>query len=228
MDGSNGTLAWRSSLNATERVAGRVRTDRENANRRLVRRAVGLPGGTIGASAILAIACSSEQLPVDAALSMTPEERRVEIVEYRDADGRCTFDPNRFVDLPVLMRLRAGNGSPIGGAAVRVYVDFAANTFSGYPALALYEDRNGNGVVDADAELASDADDAIATVRTDDDGAHALLLRVNISCPYRGEVFAYVGGVGAQASIEVSARASVGPDPVADRADDAFTPDAGA
>ena len=171
--------------------------------------------GALGLCALAAAACDTGQLPNDATLSISPASRSIEIVEVRDAGGRCTFDPGRFVDLPMVMRLTGPDGSPIGDAEVAVYVDFGANTWSGFPALALYEDRNGNGVVDADSELASGADDDVARVRTDPDGgARAMLLRVNVSCPYRGEVFAHVGGVTAESSIEVVARETSEPDPV--------------
>jgi len=156
-----------------------------------------------------------EQLPVQSSLSIVPAERTYTMVEYRDAEGRCLFDANRFVDLPVVLALRDAGGAPLGGVDVDVYVDFADNTFGPFAPLALYEDRNGNGVVDADTELVSGEGDEIARVRMDAvQGNRALLLRANLSCAYRSELFAYVGGVTARASIEVSAREVVGPPPI--------------
>ena len=187
--------------------------------------------GTVGLGALALAACGGEQLPTGAELTISPAARSIEIVEYRDASGACAFDPNLFVDLPVVMRLVGGDGSPIGDAEVSVYVDFAANTWSGYPPLALFDDANGNGVVDADAELASGADDDVARVRTGrTSGARAMLLRANVSCPYRGEVFAYAGGATAQASIEIVARETIrpetGPDARPERLDDEGAPGA--
>ena len=87
-----------------------------------------------------------------------------------------------------------------------VYLDFAANNFSGFPVMALFDDRcgNGNGVVD-DFELVSDVDDEIAVVKTDFFGGdRPLLLRINVSCPFRGEVFAFIDGVSGRATIDVT------------------------
>ena len=169
----------------------------------------------LGAIAGLAAGCGGEQVPTDARLSISPAERTIRITERRDADGACRTDGSRFVDVPVLLSLVAANGSPIRDAEVSVYVGFAANTYSGHPVLSLYEDRNGNGVVDADTELASAATDSIARVRTDSDGAHRLLLRADIGCPYKGEVFAYVGTANASSSFAVEAAETIEPEPEA-------------
>ena len=171
------------------------------------------PGVAAAVAAALLAGCSSDQVPTDAVMSLSPEERSIRITEFRDADGLCRTDGSRFVDVPMLLRLATRDGSPIEGAEAEVYVDFAANTYSGHPVLALYEDRNGNGVVDADSELASGAGDSIARVRTGDDGTYRMLLRADIACPYRGEVFAYAGAATAQASFEVTAEETIEPEP---------------
>ena len=165
--------------------------------------------------ALLALgACSNEQLPVGATLDISPQARDIAVVERRDADDRCVFDPDNHVDLPVVLALRDGQGSPIGDAELTVYVDFAANTYGGFPVLALYDDLNGNGVVDAETELVSGEDDGVARVRTRRySGERALLVRANLSCPYRGEMFAFVDGVSATATIEVSSERVVRPEP---------------
>ena len=170
-----------------------------------------ISGVAAAVAAALLAACGSDQVPTDAVMSISPEERSIRIVEFRDADGPCRTDGSRFVDVPMLLRLATRDGSPIEGVEAEVYVDFAANTYSGYPVLALHEDRNGNGIVDADSELASGAGDSIARVRTDDDGTYRMLLRADIACPYRGEVFAYAGAVSAQASFEVTAAETIEP-----------------
>jgi len=155
-----------------------------------------------------------DQLPSQATLSISPAARTYTIVEYRDTQDRCRFDANRFVDVPIVMSLRDGDGASLGGVTVNVYVDFAANTFGPFSPLALYEDRNGNGIVDADTELVSAEGDDIARVELDAlHGSRALLLRANLSCAYRSELFAYVDGVTASASVEVSARETIRPRP---------------
>lgn len=159
--------------------------------------------------AVLAVmACSSEQLPLDAELTISPNQRSFEIDANAGAGGACVINPDVFLDIPFVVSLRNGEGAPLGDMPLQAYLSLAENTFSGYPVLALYEDRNGNGVVDADSELVSGADDYLARFRTDRlSGSHALLVRANVSCPYRGELFVFGNGVTAEAGIEV--RASV-------------------
>ena len=155
-------------------------------------------------------ACSSGQLPPGAALAISPATRTIDIVERLDGNGRCRIDANNHVDLPIVVSLRDAQGSPIGDTVLDVYVDFAANTFSGYPVLALYRDRNGNGVVDEATELVSGPEDGIARVATSRYGGEGRLpLRANLSCAYRGGVFAVADGVSASSSIEISASEGV-------------------
>ena len=148
--------------------------------------------------------CSNDLVPVNARLLLTPESHTTNIIEQRDVEDRCLFDASKYVDLPIVLQLTTQDGSPIGNSPINVYVDFAANTFSGVAVLALYDDLNGNGVVDGDLELISARDDSIARVETDQwTGARSLLLRVNLSCAFKGEVFAFTGGITSRATVEV-------------------------
>lgn len=159
--------------------------------------------------ALLLSACSDNLVPASASLSITPKTHTTTIVEQQDDSGRCLFYPGNHVDIPLVMQLTTNDGSPIGDAVLNVYADFAANTYSGLPVLSLYDDMNGNGVVDEESELLSGEDDAIARVKTGRwTGSRSLLLRVNLSCAFRGEVFAFAGGVTDRAGIEVVAENS--------------------
>jgi len=150
--------------------------------------------------------CHSSQLPNDVELTISPTSRSVEIVQQVNAQNQCLFNPNNYQDVPLLFSLADGQGSPIGNADVGVYVDFSENTFSGLPVLALYEDRNSNGVIDGEAELVSGINDPAFTMKTAQySGEHLMLLRINLSCPYRGEVFAYAKSTSAMMSVEVNA-----------------------
>jgi hypothetical protein len=150
--------------------------------------------------------CSNDIVPVNASLSLTPDTHTTNITERQNANGRCLFDAGQYVDIPILMQLTSADGSPIGDASISVYADFAANTYSGISPLALYDDLNSNGVIDPDTELVSGVDDDIARVKTDRwTGSYALLLRINLSCSFRGEIFAFTGGVSSRAAIEVVA-----------------------
>ena len=155
---------------------------------------------------LLLAGCSTDQLPLGSTLRISPEDRNIRIVEFLDENGACIFFDNNFVDIPVVITLIDAQQSPIGDAEVSVYLDFAENTFTGVPVLGLFRDLNGNGVIDDDAEFISGIDDPIATVRTRDfSGDSTLLLRVNLSCAFRGEMFAFVDGVTASATISVEA-----------------------
>ncbi len=153
---------------------------------------------------ILLLACSSDQLPIGSSLGITPDGRSIRVIEFRDENGVCIFFENNYVDIPVVITLVDSQQSPIGNADVSVYLDFAENTFTGVPVLGLFRDLNSNGVIDDDSEFVSGIDDPIAVVRTDEiSGESVLLLRINLSCAFRGEMFAFVDGVTASSVISV-------------------------
>lgn len=153
-------------------------------------------------------ACDPNQQPSGADLSIAPNNRTFDVVETHDANGACQYFEQNVLDLPLLLVLSDGQGSPIGGATLGVNVDFAANNYAGLNVLALYSDDNGNGVIDGDTELVSGVDDpAYETKTATYSGERLLYLRVNLSCAFRGEVFAYAGAATASMSVEVTARA---------------------
>jgi len=152
-------------------------------------------------------ACAGEdQLPNGATLSISPQERTLNVSSQIDPNGNCLIDPENTIDWPIVLQLSDSAGSPIGDSTISVYTEFGENTFSGFPVMELYDDVNGNrnGLVDED-ELISGADDDIARVDTSEFGGHReLLLRVNISCPFRGEVFAFIQGVTASSTLVIT------------------------
>ena len=154
-------------------------------------------------------ACSDQtQLPVGAQLQITPSSRIITVGDRSDADGNCFIDTGLYVDMPIVLSMTNADGSPMGDVDVSVYVDYSGNTFPLTPVMALYDDRRGNnnGVID-DFELVSGEGDDIVTVQTDSYGGdRPLLLRVNVSCPFKGDVFAFSGAVSASAIIEIVAQ----------------------
>lgn len=164
-------------------------------------------------STLIIAGCENDNVPVDATLTITPGTHSTRITERQNESGQCLFDENHHVDIPILLQLTTADGSPIGDAELNVYVDFAGNTYSGLTTLELYDDLNSNGVVDAQLEYISGFSSDIARVKTDQwSGSRMLLLRINLSCSFRGEVFAYTGGVSGRADIEVVADDIVEPD----------------
>ena len=169
------------------------------------------------ASTLIMVACDNDIVPTNASLSITPQTHTTHITERQNESGLCLFDANHHVDIPILLQLTTADGSPIGDAELNVYVDFAENTYSGLTTMELYDDLNSNGVVDAQQEYISGFDDDIARVRTDEwSGSRMLLLRINLSCSFSGEVFAYTGGISGRAEIEVVADETVRPEVISD------------
>ena len=169
------------------------------------------------ASTLTIAGCGDNPVPVDASLTITPGTYTSRIVERQNETGQCLFNANHHVDIPILLQLTTADGSPIGDAELNVYIDFAENTYSGLSTLELYDDLNSNGVVDARLEYISGFNDDIARVRTDEwSGSRMLLLRINLSCSFRGEIFAYTGGVSGRADIEVVADDIIQPEVTTD------------
>jgi len=159
---------------------------------------------------VLLVSCTSDVVPVDARLTISPERHSLFITEFVNESGRCVFSDQLFMDIPILLTLTTANSSPIGDAAINVYTDFSENTFSGQAVLALFDDINGNGVVDAENELISGANDDIASVTTDTDtGSRRLLLRINLSCAFTAELRAFSGAASSLATIEVLSQSSI-------------------
>jgi len=127
--------------------------------------------------AMLLGACEQEQLPHDAQMRISPESRTINIADRRDAEGRCFIDQNQYLDQPVVVSMVNGDGAPLGDVEIRVYVDFSGNTYPG----------------------------TLAVVKTDYYGGdRPLLLRINVSCPFKGDLFAFSAGVSASSPIELS------------------------
>ncbi|MDB4222400.1 hypothetical protein N9850_01410 [Granulosicoccus sp.] len=162
--------------------------------------------GVVGVFFIgLLASCTENTVPANAVLDITPRSHSVQIIEWLDDNGGCVYAPENFMDIPLVLQFTTVNGSPIGESSILVYADFSENTYPGYPVLGLYDDLNSNGVIDSDTELVSGFDDNIAEVRTGKyNGAKTLLLRVNLSCSFRGEIRAIAGGISGAAVIEVN------------------------
>lgn len=163
---------------------------------------------TLAAIVALALSsgCSNDQLPSDAKLSISPDSRTYKINEQLDEEGNCIFYEDYTIDIPLQVSLRDGSGNPIGDVELSVYADWTESTFGGrrFP-LALYRDMNGNGMIDEDVELVSGADDDVAKFMTSEFGGSAtLLLRINLSCSYRGQVFVFSEFASASTDIETT------------------------
>ena len=154
---------------------------------------------------VLASCQSSDQLPTGASLLIQPTSRSYTITVPQEADVQCYTGPEMFYeDVPLLISLTSESGAPLGGVEVSVYSDYAGNTFSGAQVLQLYEDKNDNGVIDDESELVSGTEDGVYVTRTSrSSGTAFLMLRMNLTCPYKGEVFAFAGQYAASMGADV-------------------------
>lgn len=155
---------------------------------------------------VLLSGCSGEPYTTSqSSIVLSPPSSSYDIEELKDAEGACLFSSEFYQDVAIRLALTDGLGRAIGDAPVTVYVDYTANTFSGREALQLYSDINGNGVVDTPDELVSGAGDEAFRSRTrNSNGTLDLLLRINLSCAYRGNLYAFSGPVAAVSSISVN------------------------
>ena len=160
--------------------------------------------------------CTGESIVTpDGQLTISPASTSFDIVEFRDSSGNCVFSPDFYQDVPVNLVLTDELNRALGDALVTVYVDYTGNTFSGPESLQLFSDNNGNRVIDTVDELVSGVGDEAFTTRTDDDnGTVSLLLRVNLSCSYRGSLYAFSGPVAGSISISVNNISEMVDDPV--------------
>lgn len=159
----------------------------------------------IGSLAIAACGGGGDEhpLPVGATLELNPTDINWEIAPR---GGICNFDPAYYNDHLINLALTNKDGQPLGEVEVSLALDLSAATFTGPALLALYDDRNSNGVPEDD-EMLTSSDAAVVKVKTGRyDGARQLWLRVNLSCAYKGTLVAYAGPASASASIEVVER----------------------
>jgi len=154
----------------------------------------------------LVCACSTDpQLTPDSTIRITPTSQNYEVEELLDDEGNCILIPDFFQDLPISMTVINGSNQAVGNVNITVFTDFSGNTFSGFESLQLFSDSNGNGVVDSPDELVSGSGDDAFSIRTDRfSGTANLLLRVNLSCEFRGNVYAFSGAAAGISEIGVT------------------------
>ena len=116
----------------------------------------------------------------------------------------CVVDFNNHNDTPIAISVLDSSQSPLGNIGIRVLADLSGNTYSGSPVLKVYDDLNGNGVVDDPAELvSSNTSPAFNTFTDKYTGTKNILLRVNLSCPYSGNLYVFAGAAFASINIVV-------------------------
>jgi len=158
------------------------------------------------------IGCGSDsaQLPPDATIEISPQAKEWTIVsnDQTDADGNtaCEVIGDLYQDELISVRVLDGQGRAIEDAELVFSLNLAGNTFSGQAVLSLYNDLNDNFLADP-GELVSTANNDLLVTYTDEfTGNKYVIVRMNLSCPYRGELSVFSKGVSGSASFEVIAR----------------------
>ena len=153
----------------------------------------------------LSIGCQPVQLPNNAVLSVSPSTRSIEVTSSVDSSRvQCLAEDFPYLDIPILISLRDDQGSPIGDVPVSVYSDWTSNSTSLTDVVTLLFDFNDDGMVDPEFETVSSSDDGVFEEKTQrSTGDVMLTARLNLSCPYNGEIVAISGGYHAAASFNV-------------------------
>ena len=145
---------------------------------------------------------TSNQLPPNTEVRVNPKEIKWKIA---DTGGVCNFDPDYYQDETVSIMVVNEAGNYIPDAEINVTLDLSENTFGGVPVLALYDDINGNGVVDGPEELVSGNTMGSYQTHTDSKtGSKMLIVRVNFSCEYSGSLYVIADGFMGSTSIIVT------------------------
>jgi hypothetical protein len=145
-------------------------------------------------------------LPIGATVQIDPNQIDWEITqEYLDEDGRCR-DLFIYNDHTFSVSVTNQNGSPLGDVKLRIVATQAGNS-SNIPFVRLYEDYNGNGVIDHPAELVTGSGMPAYETKTERYTGHKFFMaRVNLSCEHRVTVWAFAESAVGSTTINVKLR----------------------
>lgn len=117
----------------------------------------------------------------------------------------CPYDPALYVDQVFVIRVEDSDSVPLGGVDLRILTSLSGNTSSGVQeALRLYDDYNGNGVVDDPEELVSGNGAPAYFTKTEEFSAEkSVIVRINLSCAFRGMLEVSAGGFYGNAQMQV-------------------------
>ncbi len=183
-------------------------------NKEIVMQYYGVVWAVLGAFAVAG--CGVDDIPPGSSIRFDPVNIEWTVAPNyttdTDDDGTpdadCVMSPDLYSDSYVAVTVLDNFGIPLTDVDLTLSLDLAANTFSGYPPLGLYQDVNGNGVIDGPEELVSNTDDGVYTTSTDSESGDAyVLVRVNLSCPFGGNLNAFAGS-GANGAMNISVSGS--------------------
>jgi len=147
------------------------------------------------------------QLPPNASIQATPASKEWQIVanDQMNEDGTttCVILDDYYQDELVSVTVTDSVGRPIEDAELIFSLNLAGNTYSGQPVLSLYNDLNKNYVADAGELVSSRSDDLFITQTEAYTGSKRVIVRMNLSCPYMGELRIFSGGLSTSVDFNV-------------------------
>lgn len=143
----------------------------------------------------------TNQLPVGSTAEIFPSEVQWNI----QAATSCNFEDGPFNDQRVSVSLKDADGLPLIDAPITISLDLSDSTFSSTAVLALYDDTDGDGLFGDNERVSTDEQSAYNTRTNSRSGSKQLMVRVNLSCPYKGSLYAFAGNSGVLMNIAVVA-----------------------
>lgn len=158
--------------------------------------------GLAGLLSLTLVACnnSNDQFPPGTQVTIAPSAYTWIVTERLDANGNCVFSADDYQDNVLFITVTDANGRPIGEMDLEIYLSPSNSTsppqLDDWHIFYLYDDFNGNGVVDHPRELVSGTGDPIlyGTKTEKYHGTKTVIVRTNTSCGgYRATLHAYAG-----------------------------------
>lgn len=170
-------------------------TNSEAANR-IVATVLGAMLGGCGSGA------DENPVPPGSIVRMSPPSVTWNITPVLDTNGDPICVSGIYNDHTFSISVENSSGQPLGEVDLRIRIDLAANT-SFTDLMQLYDDLNGNGVADHPAELVSNPGSVFFTKTSRYSGEKIVIVRVNTSCTYGGDLTVNAGAAFGSAHIEV-------------------------
>lgn len=141
-------------------------------------------------------------VPPGSTVRVSPSNVTWNITPVRDINSNPICVSGRYNDHTFSISVENSSGQPLGEVDLRIRIDLAANT-SSTNLMQLYDDLNGNGVIDDPAELVSGPGSVFFTKTSRYSGEKTVMVRVNTSCTYGGDLTVNAGAAFGSAHIEV-------------------------
>ena len=82
---------------------------------------------------------------------------------------------------------------PLVNTQVDLALDLSEGNFTNAAALSLFFDANDDGFFSDDEKVSTNGESIFSASTDDENGVLRVMVRVNLSCPYRGNLFAFAG-----------------------------------